>query len=83
MKHPTPTKPGWYWAKWQIPEDDTHEKDEVSWPQKGWIVVEVFENCSDPKDAEYLRVFVDGVRESQCVENFFWGTKVRGEANEQ
>lgn len=68
-----PTKPGFYWAKWRIPDDDTHEKDLINFRVMDWEVVEVFENCINETDIEYLRVFVGGVRETQSLENFFWG----------
>jgi hypothetical protein len=36
-------------------------------------VVDVFENCSDEFDPEWLRVHVPGVEHGQAVENVIWG----------
>lgn len=58
--YPTPTKPG------------TADEEEFT-PCKKYEVVEVFENCIDKDDPEYLMVAVTGVARSQSIENFFWG----------
>lgn len=29
-RHLTPTKPGWYWAKWKIATEATHDGDELT-----------------------------------------------------
>lgn len=76
MKHPTPTRPGWYWAKWRIAEDDTPKELAETLPHDAWTIVEVYANCIDEGDPEYLRVFVSGVAESQLVENFLWGSEI-------
>lgn len=39
-----PTKPGYYWAKWRIAADGTHEGDELT-PSDFWGIVEVNENA--------------------------------------
>lgn len=69
---PTPTKPGFYWAKWKIADEGTPEGD-LQTPSNTWEAVDVFENCIDPEDDEYLRVHVPGQAMSQSIENFFWG----------
>jgi len=73
---PIPTKPGFYWAKWRIAEDDTADNGECC-PgiHAEWEVVEVFENTTDCGDPQYLMVFVPGVAQSQSLENFFWSAK--------
>jgi hypothetical protein len=68
----TPSKPGFYWAKWKIADDGTREADELT-PSDKWEVVEVWENCNDAKSPEYLRVSVPGVERGQSLENFYWG----------
>lgn len=68
-----PKKPGFYWAKWRIAEDGTHEADLMELSVNDWEVVDVYENCNDETSPEYLRVQVSGVRESQSLENFIWG----------
>lgn len=70
----TPTKPGHYWARWRIKSPGTAEEDDP--PSAQWEVVQVFENCIDPNDDEYLMVAVAGVERSQAIENFFWGDLV-------
>lgn len=70
---PLPTKPGFYWGKWRIADDGTHEADLVNMMVHDWEVVHVFENCLDEGSDERFRVEVPGVRESQALENFFWG----------
>ena len=67
-----PKEAGFYWAKWKIADDGTKEGDELT-PSDGWEVVEVFVNCIDETDDEYLMVFVPGVERCQSVQNFFWG----------
>lgn len=54
-------------------DDDTHEGDKLIFPMDTLEVVEVFVNdyiSTDPLVA--LRASVNGVRESQSVENFAW-----------
>jgi len=72
-KH-TPSKPGWYWAKWKIADDGTRDGGELT-PSDRWEVVEVVDNGGeDPADK--LRVSVSGVEKTQSVENFFWGDRI-------
>jgi len=73
--YPTPTKPGFYWAKWRVADqDDPMTAEYESYlPCSNWEVMDVFENCADETDPEYLRVHVPGVSDSQSMENFFWG----------
>ena len=68
-----PKEAGFYWAKWRIADDGTPEGDEQT-PSDDWEVVDVFENCLDPDDDEYLMVHVPGQAKAQSIENFFWGT---------
>lgn len=63
---------GHYWAKWRIANDGTREGDELT-PSDKWEVMQVFENCLDRSDAEFLMVAVPGVERSQSIENFVWG----------
>jgi hypothetical protein len=74
MKHPTPTKPGWFWAKWQIASDATRGGDELT-PSERFEVVEVVENAAHG-DPEHLLVSVSGVEASQPLDGFFWGAEV-------
>lgn len=72
MKHPAPTKPGFYWAKWKIADEGTRDGDDLT-PSDRWEVVEVVENRIDTEHPDYLRVAVAGVEPSQTFGNFFWG----------
>jgi hypothetical protein len=68
-----PMKPGYYWAKWRIASDGTHEGFDLT-PSDIWEVVQVNENNVDDRDnAEYLLVSVPGVRETQWRDGFVWG----------
>ena len=75
-----PEKPGYYWAKWKIAADGTHEAEHLT-PAKEFEIVQVNANCSDwktmkPNRAEYderLSVAVPGVRETQWPQDFVWG----------
>ena len=69
-----PRKPGHYWARWKIKSPGTAEEDDP--PGGSWEVVQVFRNCIDESDDEYLMVSVAGVARPQSVENFFWGERV-------
>lgn len=73
-KRMKPTGPGHYWARWRIKDAGTAEEDDP--PQGNWEVVQVFVNCIDPDDEEYLMVAVPGVERSQSIDNFFWGELV-------
>lgn len=70
-----PINPGYYWAKWRIPADDTHEASEMC--KNDWEIVQVNANRSDwlddPAEPEALGVAVHGVRETQWRDCFFWG----------
>lgn len=65
-----PTKPGYYWAKWRIATDATHEGDELT-PSDTWEIVQVNDNGGD--GLEELSVSVTGVRETQWRDQFVWG----------
>lgn len=67
-----PTRPGFYWAKWRIADDGTHEGDEMT-PSDTWEVVNIFVNCTSDDGHDNLRVEVPGVQRSQSFENFVWG----------
>lgn len=69
-----PTKPGFYWARWHTKAPGT--ADMLENPSGTLEVVDVFVNCVDPDDDEYLRVHVPGVGRGQPVENFTWIAEV-------
>lgn len=71
-QYPTPTKEGFYWAKWKIAEAGTREGDDLT-PSDEWEVMHVVENGGDPQDPEYFLVMVPGVEQWQSRENFYWG----------
>lgn len=75
MKHPTPNKPGHFWAKWQIASEATKAGDELT-PSPNFEVVQVFENSTDVADPEHLLVYVPGVEACQALDAFFWGAEV-------
>ena len=75
--YPTPTKPGFYWAKWKIADEGTRDGDDLT-PNDRWEPVEVAINSGSPDDPDYLRVDVPGVERSQSLGNFFWGPEVLG-----
>lgn len=70
-----PLKPGYYWAKWRIPSDGTHEAELQTFPNDYWEIVQVNENgdISHPEEDEALSVSVCGVRETQWRDCFVWG----------
>ncbi len=77
-----PTRPGFYWARWQKAAPGTHEGDELT-PSQDWEVVEVWVNhigpeCEADKEngIEKFGVSVPGVQQSQWLENFRWGERV-------
>lgn len=76
-----PQEPGYYWAKWRIAADSTHEGDELT-PSDTWEIVQVnwnisgWQNLTDEEEPERLLVSVAGVREAQGRDGFFWGGKV-------
>lgn len=72
-KFPTPTEPGFYWAKLVHPSDMPEGED---WKSHSWEVVEVFENGLDETSSEYLGVFVGGISPMQWVEDFVWGPRI-------
>lgn len=65
-----PTKPGYFWAKWKIPADGTHEGADLC-PSDNWEVVQV--NDNNGLGDEKFSVSVPGVRETQWLDCFFWG----------
>lgn len=71
----TPTKPGFYWARWMKAAPGTHEGDELT-PALEWEIVEVWENhigtgC-EADGCEKWGVSVTGVRETQWLPDFIW-----------
>lgn len=75
MKYPSPTKAGHYWAKWKVCDDGTDDEEDFT-AHKHWEVVDVFENHINDDEDDRLRVHVSGVRRSQHLDNFVWGTQV-------
>lgn len=67
--------PGYYWAKWRIATDATHEGDELT-PSDQWEIVQVNDNNGEPGTGEELSVSVPGVREVQWPDCFVWGARV-------
>jgi len=67
--------PGYYWAKWRIAADETHEGDELT-PCNEWEIVQVNDNNGEPGSGEELSVAVPGVRETQWPDCFVWGHRV-------
>ncbi|RUW56836.1 hypothetical protein [Mesorhizobium sp. M8A.F.Ca.ET.021.01.1.1] len=70
-----PNDTGYYWAKWRIASDDTHEGEEMT-PSDTWEIVQINDNNGEPGDLEELSVAVPGVRETQWRDCFIWGPKV-------
>ena len=73
--YPTPTAPGFYWAKWKIASEGTRDGDQLT-PNDRWEPVEVAVNSGSPEDQDRLRVDVPGVERSQSLSNFFWGPEL-------
>jgi hypothetical protein len=67
-----PTAEGFFWAKWVRCRPD-HPDAEVWTPSDKWETVELFENCIEPTDDEYMMVFVGGCTQPQRPEDFEWG----------
>lgn len=65
---PLPRRPGFYWAKWTNIEGCPSQAGEATWE-----VVNVFENSSDERSKDFLRVMVTGVEQTQAVQDFEWG----------
>lgn len=73
----TPTKPGFYWAKWRSADPGTADNSEgCPGDNADWEVVEVWENSLDPSDDEYLMVYVGGVGEGQGLHRFEWHSAI-------
>lgn len=73
MKHPTPSKPGHFWAKWQIASEATRDGDELT-PSPEFEVVQVVDNHGDGDES--LMVYVPGVEAGQAIDAFCWGAEV-------
>jgi hypothetical protein len=73
----TPTKAGFYWARWIIPAPGTADNgDPCSGEAATWEPVEVWENTLDADHPEHLRAHVFGVAQGQPLENFQWGVEI-------
>ena len=72
-----PQAPGYYWAKWRIASDDTHEGEEIT-PSDTWEIVQINDNNGEAGSLEELSVSVHGVRETQWRDCFIWGPQVSG-----
>lgn len=69
-REPTvPTEPGFYWAKWFLPEDGTADEEHFV-RTNCWEVVSVVNSYGE--DDEDFRVEVPGVERTQSIENFKW-----------
>jgi hypothetical protein len=79
MNKSYPIKPGYYWARWTVAANGTHEGDQLATGQS-WEIVEVWPNYThwdrDPMEDEALAVSVPGVRETQWRDCFLWGNFV-------
>lgn len=67
-------EPGFYWAQWQVADPDTRDGDTLV-PSFRWETVEVWIN-DNADEADYLRVSVTGVEQSQSLGNFVWGARI-------
>ena len=70
-RYPTPTKPGFYWAKLVHPNNMPPGED---WKSTHWEVVAVWDNNSTGDEA--LAVHVPGLAETQWIPDFIWGPQV-------
>lgn len=77
FKHPTPTDPGTYWAKWRIASEGTRNGDELT-PSDKWEAVQVHVNDTHGKvgEPEYFYVSVPGVEQTQWLDQFVWGPMI-------
>ena len=66
----TPTREGFYWAKWRIAAEGTVEGDELT-PSNDWEVVQVNDNNGEGDEA--FSVSVPGVEKPQWLPDFVWG----------
>jgi len=71
--YPTPSRPGFFWAKLIHPSRMPEGED---WRSVNWEVVDVFENGGDPAGPQFLGVFVPGVAVMQWVPDFVWGPRL-------
>lgn len=70
-KHPTPNRPGHYWAQLIHPSRMPEGED---WASTDWEVVQV--NDNNGEGDERLSVSVPGIEPSQWVPDFVWGPEV-------
>lgn len=70
-KHPTPTEPGFYWAKLVHPYRMPKGED---WASRDWEVVNVYDNNGEGIDR--WRVAVPGISPGQLLDAFVWGPEV-------
>ncbi|KEP71748.1 hypothetical protein DL1_00040 [Thioclava dalianensis] len=71
-KHPTPNRPGHYWAKLVHP---TRMPEGEDWASTDWEVVQV--NDNNGEGDERLSVSVPGIEPGQWIPDFVWGPEVR------
>ncbi|GGF73329.1 hypothetical protein SAMN05216376_111163 [Mameliella alba] len=71
MSYPTPTEPGFYWAKLVHPREEPESED---WASTNFEVVHVDENYG--QDDDEFRVHVTGIAPSQLIDAFTWGPRV-------
>lgn len=84
MTYPTPTRPGYYWAKLKTVSGGTlynehrkhpiHLKPESGWASVDWEIVEVWDNNGEGDEKFGVNVF--GVPVTQWVPDFYWGPRV-------
>lgn len=70
-----PTKPGWYWARYKTPTDDTSEEDGLT-RGDDWEIVCVMKDIPKRKGEERLSVLVCGTEKEIEVGYFFWGPMI-------
>lgn len=71
MIHPTPTAPGYYWARLVHPRKQPPDED---WVSSNFEVVCVDENYGEGVDE--FRVYVPGIGPGQLIDAFVWGPRI-------
>ena len=75
MTYPTPTEPGWYWAKLTAVENPDDRSSE-------WEAVRVWDNIMRPwceadiESGECMMASVPGLEQCQPLEDFIWGPRI-------
>lgn len=70
-----PDSPGYFWAKWRIPEDGTEDEDNFISIDR-WECVEVTINSYDDTKDNFV-VLICGVAKAQSLENFVWRKPIK------